>query len=291
VQKSMRFSWWLTLSNLSKTFFHPVLRESTRDFVDGSAFSVELKPRLNQDKNNENLCIDYRVHLTSPGIQAQLKDGSAQVFLDLYSKETITRILSPLVDEEGSIEFQSGQLLGILEVQAAVIATKLIKSYGPVGVNAEYGDLKFNVPPGSILALGEKILLPLSFKRIKLESLIRVQLSKDLDPDVYELNLDSDFITILMGESFHALWDIMRSDSAVKPYLALSIYKDTFVEALSLIHKTEEAEEFNWAQALIARCESSGIKLEDLSNFSSQNQAALKLLRELGVHKLIASEV
>jgi hypothetical protein len=287
----MRFSWWLTLSNLSKTFFHPVLRESTRDFVDGSAFSVELKPRLNQDKNNENLCIDYRVHLTSPGIQAQLKDGSAQVFLDLYSKETITRILSPLVDEEGSIEFQSGQLLGILEVQAAVIATKLIKSYGPVGVNAEYGDLKFNVPPGSILALGEKILLPLSFKRIKLESLIRVQLSKDLDPDVYELNLDSDFITILMGESFHALWDIMRSDSAVKPYLALSIYKDTFVEALSLIHKTEEAEEFNWAQALIARCENSGIKLEDLSNFSSQNQAALKLLRELGVHKLIASEV
>lgn len=291
MQKSMRFSWWQTLSNLSRTFFHPVLRESTRDFIDGSVFSVELKPRLNQDKVNENLCIDYKVNLTSPGIQAQLKDGSAQVFLDLYSKETITRILSPLVEEEGSIEFQSGQLLGILEVQAAVIATKSIKSYGPAGMNAEYGDLKFNVPPGSILAIGEKILLPLSFKRIKLESLIRVQLSKDLDPDVYELNLDSDFITILMGESFHALWDIMRSDSAVKPYLALSVYKDTFVEALSLIHKTEEAEEFNWAQALIARCESSGIKLEDLSNFSSQNQAALKLLRELGVHKLIASEV
>ena len=287
----MRFSWWLTLSNLSKTYFHPVLRESTQDFVDGSAFSVELKPRLNQNKNDENLSIDYKVELTSPGIQAQLSDGSAQVFLDLYSKETITRILSPLVDEEGSIEFKPGQLLGILEVQAAVIATKSIKSYSPAGMNAEYGDLKFNVPPGSILAIGEKILLPLSFKRIKLESLIRVQLSKDLDPDVYELNLDSDFITILMGESFHALWDIMRSDSAVKPYLALSIYKDTFVEALSLIHKTEEAEEFNWAQALIARCENSGIKLEDLSNFSSQNQAALKLLRELGVHKLIASEV
>jgi hypothetical protein len=287
----MRFSWWQTLSNLSKTFFHPVLRESTRDFIDGSVFSVELKPRLYQDKVNENLCIDYEVNLTSPGIQAQLKNGSAKVFLDLYSKETITRILSPLDEEEGSIEFQSGQLLGILEVQAAVIATESIKSYSPVGMNAEYGDLKFNVPPGSILAIGEKILLPLSFKRIKLESLIRVQLSKDLDPDVYELNLDSDFITILMGESFHALWDIMRSDSAVKPYLALSVYKDTFVEALSLIHKTEEAEEFNWAQALIARCESSGIKLEDLSNFSSQNQAALKLLRELGVHKLIASEV
>jgi hypothetical protein len=287
----MHFSWWLTLSNLSRTYFHPVLRESTRDFVDGSSFSVALKPRLNQDKHDENLCIDYKIDLTSPGIRAQLTDGSAQVFLDLYSKETITRILSPLVGEEGSIEFKAGQLLGVLEVQAAVITTKSIKSYSPVGMNAEYGDLKFNVSPGSILAIDEKILLPLSFKRIKLESLIRVQLSKDLDPDVYELNLDSDFITILMGESFHALWDIMRSDAAVKPYLALSIYKDTFVEALSLIHKTEEAEEFSWAQALIARCENSGIKLDELTNFSSQNQAALKLLRELGVHKLIASEV
>ena len=287
----MRCSLWLTLSNVSKTYFHPVLRESTHDFVDGSSFSVDLNARLNQDKNSENLCIDYKIDLTSPGIRAQLTDGSAQVFLDLYSKETITRILSPLVDEEGSIDFKAGQLLGVLEVQAAVIATQTIKSYSPAGINKEYGDLKFKVSPGSILAIGEKILLPLSFKRIKLESLIRVQLSKDLDPDVYELNLDSDFITILMGESFHALWDIMRSDFAVKPYLALSIYKDTFVEALSLIYKTEEAEEFSWAQALIARCENSGIKLEELTNFSSQNQAALKLLRELGVHKLLASEV
>ena len=287
----MRFNWSRIMSNLSKTFFHPVLRESTRDFVDGSAFSVELKARLNQNKNDENLCIDYKVDLASPGISAQLADGSAQVFLDLYSKETITRILSPLVDEEGTIEFKAGQLLGVLEVQAAVIATQCIKSYSPVGINKEYGDANFYILPGSILAIGEKIMLPRSFKRIKLESLIRVQLSTDLDPDVYELNLDSDFITILMGESFHALWDIMRSDIAVKPYLALSIYKDTFVEALSLIYKTEEAEEFSWAQALIARCENIGIKLDELTNFSSQNQAALKLLRELGVHKLLASEV
>jgi len=279
------------LSNLSRTYFHPVLRESTSDFIDGSTFSVDLKPRLIQEKNIEKLCIDYKVELSSPGIRAQLTAGSAQIFLDLYSKETITRILSPLINEEGSIEFKAGQLIGVLEVQASVIATQTIESYRPEGINEEYGNLKFKVSSGSILALGEKILLPLSFKRIKLESLIRVQLSTDLDPDVYELNLDSDFITILMGESFHALWDIMRSDIAVKPYLALSVYKDTFVEALSLIHKAEEAEEFSWAQALIARCENIGIKLEELTNFSSQNQAALKLLRELGVHKLLASEV
>jgi hypothetical protein len=279
------------MSDLTRTFFHPVLRESTRDFTDGSRFQVDVVPQLSEKLKKENLTLEYQVELTSKSIQEQISNGSAKVFLDLYSKETITRILSPLEDDNGLVEFEPGQLLGVLEVQALVIATKEIRKYQPLGINEEYGGIDFDISPGSALAIGEKILLPLSFKRIKLESLIRVQLSLDLDPDVYELSLDSNFITILMGKSFHALWDLMRSDQAVKPYLALSVYKDTFVEALSLIYKTEEAEEFSWAQALISRCEKSGIKLEELNNFSSQNQAALKLLRELGVHKLISSEV
>ena len=81
------------MSNLSKTFFHPVLRESTRDFVDGSVFKVDLDARLNESKNEENLCIDYTVNLTSSGIKKYIANGTAKVFLDLYSKETITRTL------------------------------------------------------------------------------------------------------------------------------------------------------------------------------------------------------
>ena len=235
--------------------------------------------------------LTYQIQLNSDSIHNEIENGSAKIFLDLYSKETLTRTLSPLEAGKGLIEFEPGQLYGILEAQALVIATKRIKNYKPSGISEEYGNIDFNIAPGTVLAIGEKILIPLSFKRIKLESLIRVQLSLDLDPDVYELSLDSNFITILMGKSFHTLWDLMRSDKAIKPYLALSVYKDTFVEALSLIHKLEETEEFSWAQALISRCEKSGIKLEELDNFSSQNQAALMLLREIGVHKLITSEV
>jgi hypothetical protein len=93
-----------------------------------------------------------------------------------------------------------------------------------------------------------------------------------------------------MGKSFHALWDIMRSDQAVRPYLFLSVYKDTFVEALSLINKSEDVDEYAWAQTLIAKCDQNGIKIEELSDFAAQNQAVLKLLKEFGVHKLLASE-
>jgi hypothetical protein len=94
-----------------------------------------------------------------------------------------------------------------------------------------------------------------------------------------------------MGKSFHALWDIMRSDQAVRPYLFLSVYKDTFVEALGLINRSEDVDEYAWAQTLIAKCEQAEIEIKDLTDFASQNQAVLKLLREFGVHKLLANEV
>jgi len=278
------------MSNLSKTFFHPVLSHESRDFVDGSLFEVSLSPRINENGKSENLSIDYSVKLTSPAIQELLSDGSAGVFLDLYSKETISRVLAPLDGNGGTVEFASGQLLGMLEVQPYVIATKQLMGYKPAGINSEYGAITFNVGAGSHLAIAEKILIPLTFKRVSLESIIRVQQSDDIDTDSYLVNLESSIITILMGKSFHALWDIMRSDPAVRPYLFLSVYKDTFVEALGLINKSEDVEEYAWAQTLITKCEQSGIKIDELTDFASQNQAVLRLLREFGVHKLLASE-
>jgi len=278
------------MSSLSKTYFHPVLSKNNRDFIDGSEFSVELDPRLVQNKKEDSLCLDYRVKIKAPGIIPYISEGHAKIFLDVYSKETLSRQMFLLNEIDGTIEFKPGEVMGILEVQAYIVAARAIKKYAPEGINSEYGDNDFDIEAGSVLAVEERVLLPLSFKRVKLESIIRVQKSDDIDSDGYSINLESNIITVLMGNSFHALWDIMRSDNAVKPYLYLSVYKDTFVEALSLINKSEDFEEFAWAQALIAKCENAGIDIRELVDFASQNQAALLLLREFGVHKLLESE-
>ena len=42
----MLSNWWQIMSDLSRTFFHPVLRELTRDFTDGSHFAVDVEPQL-----------------------------------------------------------------------------------------------------------------------------------------------------------------------------------------------------------------------------------------------------
>lgn len=278
------------MSSLAKTYFHPVLSSGNKDFVDDSYFNVKLSANLIQNKKEDSLSIDYKVSLISKGISPHIADGSAKIFLDLYSKETLNRFMIPLSESEGTIAFKPGELLGVLEVQSFIVASKAIKKYRPIGINSEYGKIDFDIEPGTVLAVDEKIQLPLNFKRVKLESIIRVQKSDDIDPDAYSINLESNVITILMGHSYHALWDIMRSDSQVKPYLYLSVYKDTFVDALGLIHQSEEFEEYGWAQALISKCEKTGIDIRELKDFQSRNQAALMLLRELGVHRLLESE-
>ena len=85
-------------------------------------------------------------------------------------------------------------------------------------------------------------------------------------------------------------WELMRTDRALRPFLYISIYKDTFVEALALLSNSHESHEYAWAQKLIEKCNDLGIKIELLRDFSSQNQAALLLLGNFGMQKLVKSE-
>jgi hypothetical protein len=56
-------------------------------------------------------------------------------------------------------------------------------------------------------------------------------------------------------------WELMRTDKALKPFLYISIYKDTFVEALSMLASNSESHEYVWAQKLIEKCDDLGLKV------------------------------
>jgi hypothetical protein len=138
--------------------------------------------------------------------------------------------------------------------------------------------------------MGEREIFPVSFERIDLQSLIRVQLALEKQPNTFEINLESNVITIMMGKNSMAAWELMRTDKALKPYLYISIYKDTFVEALSMLASNSESHEYVWAQKLIEKCDDLGIKVESLTDFSAQNQAALLLLGNFGMQKLVKND-
>ncbi len=274
------------MSSTTRTFSHPVLRKDADDFTDGSQFQVIYTPKIEEVNNESVLKLDIQIDLDNASIAELIQNNQARVYLDIYSKDTLWRESLPLSIGFNEVRFQPGQLIGAVELQA-YICTILDLEYVPVNLNSEYEVPAFSLIVGSLLALGEKNVLPLLFKRIRMDNLIRVQKSKEIDPDVYEFVLESHVITILMGERFYGAWDLTRSDAETKPYLYISVYKDAFIEALNLLRISETVSEYSWAQNLLSKCEDLGINHGDLRDFSSLNSAALRLLSEFGVKKLV----
>jgi hypothetical protein len=180
-------------------------------------------------------------------------------------------------------------VLGSLEIEPFIIAVTQIGQYCPEGLNEEYGDLKFEIDPGVTLAVGEREIFPISFMRRSFQDFIRVQTSIELDKNEYEISLASNIITINMGSNVRQAWELMSSDANYRSFLFISIYKDTFVEALSALVSGDDVEEFAWARKLTEIFEKVGLNISDDADFAKLNRAVLRLLGKKGIEQVIAN--
>jgi hypothetical protein len=139
------------------------------------------------------------------------------------------------------------------------------------------------------LAVGEREIFPISFSRRSFQDLIRVQTSTELDKNEYEISLASNIITINMGTNVRQAWELMSSDANYRSFLFISIYKDTFVEALSALVSGDDVEEFAWARKLTETFEKVGLDITDEADFTKLNRAVLRLLGKKGIEQVIAN--
>jgi hypothetical protein len=279
----------LKLGNLTYPIIKPNNLVST-DFIDKSSFYTELNLVVKEIDNRQHLILNYVYNLKNDYIQNLIYEKKAYVFITIYCGETLFKNSYCLNSERDEIDLGTGNIIGNLEVQSMIVTSIQLDNYEPPNVNPEYLTDSFELSAGSILAMSDREIFPISLERINLQSLIRVQLSTEKAPDTYEINLESNVITIMMGKNSMSAWELMRTDRALRPFLYISIYKDTFVEALALLSSSHESHEYAWAQKLIEKCNDLGIKIELLSDFSSQNQAALLLLGDFGMQRLVKSE-
>jgi hypothetical protein len=279
----------LNLGNLT----YPVIKPNganTSDYIDKSSYFVDFKLDIEMHDGKQHLFINYVYNLKNDYIQNLIYEKKASPYITVYCGETLFKSSYLLNEERGKIDLGHGKIIGNCEVQSIIVNSIALDNFNPPNMNPEYLTDSFELSAGSILAMSDREIFPVSFERISLQSLIRVQLALEKQPDTFEINLESNVITIMMGKNSMSAWELMRTDRALKPFLYISIYKDTFVEALSLLAMNNESHEYVWAQKLIEKCNDLGIKVESLLDFSSQNQAALSLLGSFGMQKLVKSE-
>lgn len=273
---------WCLMATKVKTFLHPIIRANSNDYIDGSYFNAELTAEISSEAK-DSIRIAYNVNLNNPYIEKLISSDVASVYLNLYCADTIYRSSFLLNQYKGEITLAPGEVIGSLEIEPIVLNNLEIKQFSPPGLNQEFGGNLFQVEVGSPLALGEKDIFNFAFAERSLQDLIRVQTSSELNDNEYEISLTSNIITIIMGINVRKAWDFIRSDSSLRPYLYMSIYKDTFVEALAAVVNGDGTDEFLWAQKLREKFEEKNFQFSDFNDFSKINMAVLRRLGSRGI--------
>ena len=273
----------------NRIYQHPVLRNGSTDYADGSTFESNFVVAISGNLSKDTVEVSYVLQVRNRHLLSLIENGKAAFFLSFYSSETLFKRLIKVENMKGQLHLPSGAVLGSLEIEPFIIAVTQIGQYCPEGLNEEYGDLKFEIDPGVTLAVGEREIFPISFMRRSFQDLIRVQTSTELDKNEYEISLASNIITINMGTNVRQAWELMSSDANYRSFLFISIYKDTFVEALSALVSGDDVEEFAWARKLTETFEKVGLNISDEADFAKLNRAVLRLLGKKGIEQVIAN--
>ena len=259
------------------------------DYIDGSYFNAEITAEISSE-TKDSIRITYNIELKNKYIEELLSRNIAAVYLNLYCAETIYRSSLRLVKNAGEFTLPPGDVIGSLEIEPIILNNLEIDEFAPAGLNEEFGGNSFSVEVGSPLAIGDKDIFYFAFAERSLQDLIRVQTSTELNENEYEISLASNIITIIMGTNVRKAWDFIRSDSSLRPYLYMSIYKDTFVEALGAVVNDDGIDEFLWAQKLREKFEEKNFQFNDASDFSKINMAVLRRLGSIGI-EVVANNV
>ncbi len=252
------------MSFRARSYPHPVLSPFARDYVDQS----EIYGEFDRSSEDGKLVISYSIHLTSDRLDEFRADARAKLALDIYSKGSRWRSLEFLDHVKGAIEIPEGLIFGTVEVTPVLLATEDTK-FEFAGINGEYSANTFLLQEGDLLALGPTESLEADHQRSSQdkEDFIKLQLSPALDPNEYEVQVNSDQIIIFAGQNVTQVTNALRADVAMRPYLFMSLYKDAFVVAIKHLlatYRDEEEPEEAWAKGMTAYIDSKELSLDEI---------------------------
>ena len=247
-----------------RSYPHPVLSPYSRDYTDSS----ELYGVFQRSAEEGHLRVSYDLDLTSTRLDEFLADSRAKFALNLYSKGTRWKELRVLDHRKGEFVISEGLLFGTLEITPLLVVHQA-GEFELSGHNSEYGNSRFQLEEGDLLAFGPTEALEVDHERSSddIEAFITLALSPG-DPDVYEVIDGGSQIIVSAGENVMSVVNVMRAENRLHPYLFMSIYKNAFVFAIESILADFQREldpEGAWATGLLAFIDSAGLSLDEIT--------------------------
>ena len=238
----------------NKAFPHPVLSAdqdpADRDYVNCEfqmIHGLEICPK------SQKGILECNAALSESSLCALIQEGEAMYATAVHCAKTYFRHLEKSSDPSYKIQFDKGDLHSVVEVSSYVVCTSPIKGYTSDSLHAEFGDAKFDLNPGDVLAVSEPEKYYVDPNALEsLGTIFQLSQSKIPHPEkLFEVGWDNSKIDIFMNAEEANKFKALQHSQEHWPSLLSSVYLVALMETLRVMDEEEnEHSDKQWFEVI-----------------------------------------
>ena len=246
----------------AKAYPFPVLQPDYSNYLDSEKFEVKFTLEIADDSGERVQTLTPVVDLKNDPIRELLLDGSAQIYAELFVKETYSRNLKLVGMGSSPIDISEIDLVGTLEVTGVIVLERDFQGFKPENAVEEFsliGD--FNLTKGDILAYGQTEYFEIELDHNAQPDLLRIQPIPNKPPYYYDFMFDSNVITISVSTDLMKFWKKLKQDSDSKHFLFTNLYRDCLQAAVEELKSDSHSEKL-WFKVLSGQLSKRNIDID-----------------------------
>jgi hypothetical protein len=264
----------------NRSFPHPVLAPF-RDDVTPNEFGFAVTVSSDAD----NFYIDARFEYGNPDLIALVAKDKAVHAVHLECKRNFYREMFTFKTTSGRITLPASELVGRVEASGFIKAQVPIAAYQVVGSHADYGDARFEIRPGDILAVSNTHVFDayVDYDPLRrLSSILNIVRSPDLEEGAMKVDTSGDRIVVTLSQMDYARYTDLKADPKLGPLLSNQVVVPALLQAVNEIRETKEEDldlemTKRWFRSVFKKLEDLGIKIR--SSDTSVIEAVQSVLR------------
>jgi hypothetical protein len=230
------------------SFPYPVLAPF-RDDVSPNNFDFKLE--ISSD--TENWYLKVRFEYSNPTLKELIESGKVIHSVHLECRRNYFRELLSFSEPTKVLVIKANELVGRVEVSGFIRAREPVDNYSIEGAHPDYGNAKFQIRVGDILAVDrtQQFEAYVDYDPLKnIASILQINEDADREDGPMLVDTNGDIIVATLSQNDYAKYTDLKGDPTVVPLLVNQVVVPVLLEA---VHEVRDANREEFEEGMAAR--------------------------------------
>jgi hypothetical protein len=259
-----------------------------RDDVPGAAFQSSIE----MTSDRQQVYLDANIICSSSTINSLIAGDAAVFVLHVECSNTLFRRAYEFRTSGHRVTIPADSLNDAVEVNVFVRALRDLHDYRVDKAHTEYGDNRFQIKRGEILAVGEGHIFHVesSFDSMsRIGSIMQIAEAPEDGDLPMRVDFNGEKIVILLSKRDFADYKLLKAHEGVAGPLTTTLVLPVLLEAIHMLREGEMDEDpRRWVRMLVRRIEKLGLKTETEPIVLAQELLELPVKRALASSRMLA---